>query len=133
MLEDEISLRVPLGNQFAGADLITRAADGSNERPVVLCIDFPAEIVDLDVDYIGHRLDVKPPHLFNDGRPADGVACVAHQKLQRPELLRTEINRIPSNERCDSVAPSPGLRFATVHAPRDCRGAKRLEFAQPIP
>jgi len=30
--------------------LITGAADGSNERPVVLCIDFPAEIVDVDID-----------------------------------------------------------------------------------
>ena len=27
----------PLGNQFAGADLIIGAADGSNERPVVPC------------------------------------------------------------------------------------------------
>jgi hypothetical protein len=47
-----------LGNQFAGTDLITRAEDGSNERQVVPCIDFPAEIVDVDVDEIGHSLDV---------------------------------------------------------------------------
>src|SRR4029077_19670620 len=42
--EEEISLCVRLRNHFAGADLITRAADGSNARPVVPCIDFPGEI-----------------------------------------------------------------------------------------
>ena len=42
------------------ADLVADSTDGSNESAVVSGVDFAAQIVDVDLDNVGHRGRKRP-------------------------------------------------------------------------
>src|SRR5262245_32323452 len=62
------------GNVPVRADLITGGANEADQLPIVARVDLAANLVDVDVDDIGHTVDVQSPKLFDEGRAADGVA-----------------------------------------------------------
>src|SRR5260370_32913359 len=113
------------------ADLITNTTDRSNQRMAVAGIHFAPQVVDVHVHYIGHRVVIEFPDLFDDDGAGDGLAFVAHQAFQQGELLRAEIDIVaaPANRTADPVKlkisdleqrPS-GAAAATQNGANACR------------
>src|SRR5438309_435337 len=78
------------------ADLVANAANRSNEGALVSGIHFPAKIVDVHVDDIGHGVEIKFPDLFNNGGAGNGLALVAHQEFEQSKFLGAEIDVMSS-------------------------------------
>src|SRR5258707_15572547 len=77
-------------------DLVTDAANRSNQRAVVSGIDLAAKIVDVHVDDVGHGIKIEFPNLLDNGSSGNRLALVAHQEFDQSELFRTEIDVVAS-------------------------------------
>jgi hypothetical protein len=74
--------------------LIANATNRANKRAVIAGVDFAAEIVDVDIDDIGHGVKIEFPHLLDDRGARNGLALMAHEEFEEGELLGAEIDRM---------------------------------------
>ena len=69
------------------ANLITNPADGSNEGAIVAEIDFAPKVVDINIDDIGHGVQIKLPDLLENRGAGNGLPRVAHEKFKQSIFL----------------------------------------------
>jgi hypothetical protein len=65
-------------------------------------VNLAAQTVNVNVDYIGGRIEAHMPHMLEDHSSSNYTACVPAKVLQQGELLRGKLQ--------DAVTPP---RFAT--------------------
>ena len=65
------------------ADLVADAADGTDERALGTCVDFFAEIVDVDIHDVGDGVAVHAPDFFDYGDTRNRAALIAKKKIEQ--------------------------------------------------
>jgi hypothetical protein len=63
------------------ANLIAHTSDRANQWMVITGIYFPTQLVNIDVDDVGHGVEIELPHLLDNRGSRHWLSRVAHQKL----------------------------------------------------
>jgi len=109
--------------------LVADAADGADEWALVAGVDLAAEIVDVDVDNIGHGVKVQAPDLFNDGSARDGLAGVTHEKFEQGKFLGAQLDG--TTAALHGVGDA--IELEIFDAEKDTDGAVPEAYSQPSP
>jgi hypothetical protein len=95
-----------------------------DQRRVPWSIDLLAQPRDMHVDEVGARIEIIPPHAFEDDLPRDDLAGIAHQEFQQAELHVQQPHRIaidahlaPDQVHLDRSAPQHGGSRFQLPAP----------------
>lgn len=70
-------------------DLIANPPDRTDEGAFVAQIDFAPEVINIDVDDIGHGVKIELPNLFDNRSARDRLALMEDEELEQGKLLGT--------------------------------------------
>src|SRR5262245_32147411 len=80
------------GRSGSVAENIARSSDGVDQPQVPGPVDLAAEIADVDVHHVRLRVEVEPPHVLGQLRPALDAPDAAHEELEQRELPDRELH-----------------------------------------
>src|SRR5580692_7593928 len=69
---------------------VTGAANSVEQRRVEVAIDLGAQARHMHIDYIGLRIEMIVPHMFEQHGARDHLAGVLHQKFEQPKFARLQ-------------------------------------------
>ena len=92
-IEISASLKVELRRVSArSTDAEPDAANGVNERIVLLIVDLAPHPPDIDVDDVGGRIEMQVPDVLQEHRARHHLALVADEILEHLELARQQLD-----------------------------------------
>src|SRR5690348_3638912 len=85
-------------------DYVPDSPDRRNQLPIVPGIDLLPEVVDHDVHDVRAGIEVIPPSILGDQRPAHDAPLMAHEILEDGVLLGGELDELPGSPHLTRVA-----------------------------
>ena len=73
----------------ARAQLVPYAAYGMNQAFSRTMIDLAAQVIYIDINHVGRRIERQVPYVLDDHGAADSPAGIQHQVFEQGELLRS--------------------------------------------
>lgn len=93
----ERGFRERLNGGPISADLIADTANRSNEPAVMPKINFAAQVVDVDVDDIGHPIKAELPDLLDNVIAGYRLPFVSHQELEEGKFSGAKFDNLPGS------------------------------------
>src|SRR6478672_1879500 len=113
-------------------DRESHAADCMDQRVRLSCIDLAAHAADINVDDVGHRIEMQIPHMLQQHRARHDPALVAHEIFEHLELPRQEVDLSAPAAHAAGKQVDLEITDAQHHLFDDARAAtsKRLDASQ---
>src|SRR6516225_88721 len=77
---------------FRSTEAKSDAANGMDQRVVLAAVDLATNSTDIDVDDIGHRIEVQIPYVLQQHGSRDHLTGIARQIRQQSKLARQQFD-----------------------------------------
>src|SRR6202050_2556696 len=76
-----------------GSHLVAHAANGLNELGVRAQVDLLAQVIDVNVDHIGHGVERQVPHVLDNHGAGHILAGMPQEVFEQREFLGRQVDR----------------------------------------